>query len=98
MIGTRLGISTYHLYDFSNEFNPDLNLDGSLDTFKAGEKLKDYHKNLEGAIFNTILNNTIFGEESLLLGTEFSELKRRYADSVLGAWDREKSKLRSGIV
>ncbi len=75
------------------EFIPDIVLDGSLNIFQSGEKLKEFYRNLQRAMFNEILNTTIFGDEGLLLGIEFNELKGRYSDFVIGAWDREKQRL-----
>lgn len=75
------------LLDFS--FGRDIPKDKSLAIYRSSEKLRDYFRKLQSAIFDNTLDRIIIGEDRGLLGFEFKKLKLRYADGVIGARQRE---------
>ncbi len=67
--------------------------DNSLDIYRSSVKLQDYFRKLQSAIFDNTLDRIIIGEDKLLLGIEFKNLKQSYADGVIGARQNEIDRL-----
>jgi hypothetical protein len=75
-----------------DEFIPELEQDGSLKIFKKSKTMKKFYKNLQRTIFGETLDVVIF-EGGIVPSGAFNGVKGRYADFVIGAWDREQQRL-----